>query len=115
MKERNMTCVSLTDNAANEIKTILQAQNLDDQTHLRMTILGGGCSGMRYSLGFDSHVDPDEDIEFEEKGVKIVTQKKYAPHLTGTAIDFLDTPTAKGFSIENPNFPQGSGCSGCGG
>jgi len=110
-----MTCVELTDNAANEIKTILKAQNLGEETCLRMTILGGGCSGMKYALGFDANVKPENDMLFEEKGVKIVTQKKFAPHLTGTVIDFLDTPTSRGFSIENPNFPSGGGCPGCGG
>ncbi|MDR1958944.1 MAG: iron-sulfur cluster assembly accessory protein [Planctomycetaceae bacterium] len=109
-----MSCVELTDVAATEIKNIMTAQNLGAESHLRMTILGGGCSGMKYTLGFDSNVNPEEDLTFEEKGVKVVTQKKYAPHLTGTEVDFMDTPTAKGFAIENPNFPKGGGCPGCG-
>ena len=34
--------------------------------------------------------------------------------LDGAKIDFIDTPTAKGFSIDNPMFPPGAGCAGCG-
>ena len=110
-----MTCVALTDSAVNEINAIIQSQDFAEPPYLRMSILGGGCSGMRYALNFDTNVNLDEDIVFEEKGIKIVTQKKFAPHLTGTEVDFLNTPPSRGFSIENPNFPKGSGCPGCGG
>ena len=99
-----------------EIKKIMAERELVPETFLRMSILGGGCSGLQYSLGFDAGFDPKTDVRFEQNdGVFVVTEKKYDLHLDGTEIDYLDTPTARGFSIDNPNYPKGAGCAGCGG
>ena len=107
--------ILLTPNAGREVEKIIAAQQLQEGTVLRISILGGGCSGMQYSLGFDTHFDPAVDTRYEFDGVALVTQKKYDLHLEGTEIDFVDSPAGRGFSIENPNFPRGGGCPGCGG
>lgn len=108
--------IVLTDSAVSEVKKIMTDKEVEPDTFLRMSILGGGCSGLQYSLGFDAAFDPKTDVRFVQKdGVSVVTQKKFDLHLEGTEIDFLDTPTARGFSIENPNYPKGAGCAGCGG
>ncbi len=106
--------IALTARAAEEVKNIMSAQNLGPETFIRMVIVGGGCSGMQYTLGFDSTFDPAIDFRYENDGVSVVADKKFALFLDGTKIDFLDTPTAKGFSIDNPSFPAGAGCAGCG-
>jgi len=108
--------IILTEPAVSEVKKILAEKEMGPDTFLRMSILGGGCSGLQYSLGFDTEFDPKADVKFDQEGgVSVVTQKKFDLHLEGTEIDFLDTPTARGFSIENPNYPKGAGCAGCGG
>lgn len=108
--------ILLTEPAVNEVKKIMTEREMEEGTFLRMSIMGGGCSGLQYSLGFDSTFDPKTDVKFEQTGdVSVVTEKKFDLHLDGTEIDFLDTPTARGFSIENPNYPKGAGCAGCGG
>jgi iron-sulfur cluster assembly protein len=108
--------IHLTEPAVSEVKRILVEQEQVPDTFLRMSILGGGCSGLQYSLGFDTGFDPKTDVKFDQtNGVSVVTQKKFDLHLDGTEIDFLDTPTACGFSIENPIYPKGAGCAGCGG
>lgn len=108
--------ILLTDPAVHEVKKIMTERELGDETFLRMSIMGGGCSGLQYSLGFDSAFDPKNDVRFEQKdGVSVVTEKKFDLHLDGTEVDFLDTAGARGFSIENPNYPKGAGCAGCGG
>ena len=106
--------IKLTARAADEVKKIMQAQNLDPKTFIRMVIVGGGCSGMQYTLGFDTVFDSKIDARYETDGVYVVADKKFALFLDGTKIDFLDTPTAKGFNIDNPSFPAGAGCAGCG-
>ena len=58
--------------------------------------------------------DPLTDTRFEVDGFAIVTRKKFAEFLDGTVIDYRQTDSAAGFSIENPNFPAGSGRAGCG-
>ena len=108
--------IILTAPAVCEVKKILAEKEMGPDTFLRMSILGGGCSGLQYSLGFDTEFNPKTDVKFDQEGgVSVVTQKKFDLHLDGTEIDFLDTPTARGFSIENPNYPKGAGCAGCGG
>jgi len=108
--------IILTEPAVSEVKKILVEKEMGPDTFLRMSIFGGGCSGLQYSLGFDTVFNPKADVKFDQTGgVSVVTQKKFDLHLEGTEIDFLDTPTARGFSIENPNYPKGAGCPGCGG
>lgn len=107
--------ISFTKRAVEEVKRIIEAQNLDPNTFVRTIIAGGGCSGMQYTLGFDTKFDPLIDARYDNDGVYIVAEKKYALFLDGTTIEFLDTPSAKGFSINNPKFPAGAGCAGCGG
>ena len=106
--------ILISQKAIEEVKKVKQAQNLGDESVLRMTILGRGCSGMQYSLGFDTEFNPMVDTRYDFDGVSLVTRKEYDLFLDGTEISFVDTPTAKGFSIDNPNFPAGSGCPGCG-
>ncbi len=106
--------ISLTKRAAEEVKKIMEAQSLAPETVLRTVIVGGGCSGMQYTLGFDTKFDPEIDAKYVSDGVPIVAEKKFALFLDGAKIDFLDTPSAKGFLIENPAFPSGAGCAGCG-
>ena len=106
--------IQLTKRAAEEVKRIMESQELSPATFVRAIIVGGGCSGMQYSLGFDTEYSPLCDARYETDGVAVVVDKKYALFLDGATIDFLDAPTAKGFSIDNPKFPAGSGCAGCG-
>ena len=98
-----------------EVKKIKESQNLGDDTFLRIGILGGGCSGMQFALNFDRNFDEINDTSYEFDGIKLATLKKFDPHFDGTEIDFIDSPTGRGFAIENPNFPKNAGCAGCGG
>jgi len=107
--------ITLTESAATEIKRYREAQKVEDDAVLRMGIAGGGCSGLQYSLGFQTDYDPALDARYEQHGVALVTRKKMALHLDGTKIDFQDGPMGRGFAIENPNQPAGGGCPGCGG
>jgi iron-sulfur cluster assembly protein len=106
--------VILTEVAAEEIKRILESQSLEANTVLRMNIAAGGCHGLQYSLGFDTEFDPKADARYDQHGVSIVANKKVAVHLDGTTIDFQDGPFGRGFAIDNPNYPRGGGCPGCG-
>lgn len=107
--------IVLTPKAIAEVKKIKESQGLGSETILRMVIAGGGCSGMQYALGFDTVYDPRLDAHYDNDGVELVTRKEFDLFLDGTEISFLDTETAKGFAIDNPNFPSGGGCPGCGG
>ena len=106
--------ISITPTAVNEVKRIKESQSLENGTFLRISILGGGCSGMHYALNFDTLFDATVDTKYDFDGVMLATQKKFEPHFDGTEIDFVESPTGSGFVIENPNFPQFAGCAHCG-
>ena len=106
--------ITLTEAAAAEIKQYVESQEIEEGAVLRMSIAGGGCAGLQYSLGFHNDFDPKLDARYEQHGVSLVTRKKMALHLDGTTIDFQDGPMGRGFAIENPNQPR-AGCPGCGG
>ena len=106
--------ISITTTAGSEVKRIKTAQSLGNETFLRISILGGGCSGMQYALNFDTVFDAAVDTKYNFDGVVLATQKKFDPHFDGTEIDYVDTPTGGGFVIENPNFPKFAGCAHCG-
>jgi len=76
---------------------------------IRVGVEGGGCSGLTYKLEFDNQMQPDDKI-FEDKGMKIVCDKKSFLYLIGTELDFTDGLNGKGFQFNNPNASRTCGC-----
>ena len=76
---------------------------------IRVGVEGGGCSGLSYKLEFDSQTKPDDKV-FEDKGIKIVCDKKSFLYLVGTELDFSDGLNGKGFEFHNPNASRTCGC-----
>lgn len=101
--------VSLTESALKQVKELKQAQHLDDTVFLRMGVKGGGCSGMSYSLEFDSEITP-HDREFNVDGVKVVCDKKSYIYLAGTTLDYVQQGLTGGFTFVNPNAKSSCGC-----
>jgi Fe/S biogenesis protein NfuA len=71
---------------------------------LRVAITGKGPAGFRYSLDL---VAPGEnlpdDLVVEEGDFKIFVDKKSAPKLEGSTIDFVIRLQESGFKFDNPN------------
>jgi iron-sulfur cluster assembly protein len=102
--------LNLTEKAAGEVKRIMQEQQYGEQTVLRVGVMGGGCSGFQYALGFDDKIDEAADSQYEHFGVKVVVDKKSALYLDGTTIDFHEGIDKRGFMFENPNVVKSCGC-----
>jgi len=102
--------VTLSEKAAAEVKRIMEDQKLGAETVLRVGVVGGGCSGFSYSLGFDTNVDEKADSKFEHHGVTMVVDKKSALYLDGTTVDFYDGLEKRGFTFDNPNAVKSCGC-----
>lgn len=101
--------VTVTDIAANKIKELRAKEGLNDEFNVRVAVEGGGCSGLMYNLDFSS--EPREnDMVFEDKGVKIMVDKKSILYLAGTVLDFSDGLNGKGFQFNNPNASRTCGC-----
>ena len=99
--------VSLTANAAGEIKSLLSLPE-NAGKNFRVYVEQGGCSGMQYGMVFDEK--RDGDLSAEQHGVEIVVDPISAQYLRGTVVDFSDALVGGGFKISNPNAKQSCGC-----
>jgi len=104
--------VILTDAAAAKVAELMAAE--EQPLKLRVGLQAGGCSGLRYELFFDDRTFPG-DVETTFGDVTVVVDEQSAPLLAGVTIDYVETPTQQGFTIDNPNLGGGCGCGGGGG
>ena len=100
--------VSLTANAVEEIKRLMNEPGFDTTQQLRVGVKGGGCSGMTYVLGFDQTMDGDESFEIE--GIPCIMNKSHQMYLFGMQVDWQDGLNARGFTFTNPNASKTCGC-----
>jgi iron-sulfur cluster assembly protein len=100
--------VQLTEAAAYQIKDMMKENNVTDG-YLRISVKGGGCSGLSYGMGLDEEVRED-DIVMEQHGVKVIVDQESAPILQGTKIDYKQSLMGGGFTIDNPNAIASCGC-----
>ena len=101
--------INITDKAKERIVELRQEEDRTDDHNIRVSVKGGGCSGLMYDLSFDAQIK-DADQIFEDKGVKILVDKKSLLYLLGTTLDFTDGLNGKGFQFINPNANRTCGC-----
>jgi iron-sulfur cluster assembly protein len=101
--------VTVTDEAKSKIETLMNESGLDSSYFLRVSVKGGGCSGLSYNLDFDNEEQKGDQI-FEDKGVRMVLDVKSFLYLAGTELDFSDGLNGKGFNFHNPNASRTCGC-----
>lgn len=100
--------LTITEAAGLQIQDMMK-EHEETGAFLRISIKGGGCSGLSYGMGFD-HDPKDEDIHFEQHGLKILVDKESAPILKGVIIDYKQSLMGGGFTIDNPNAIASCGC-----
>lgn len=101
--------ITVTDSARDYALKLIQDENKPEGTFIRVGVEGGGCSGLSYKLEFD-HVAKEGDQVFEDKGVKIVCDKKSFLYLIGTQLEYSGGINGKGFIFQNPNASRTCGC-----
>jgi iron-sulfur cluster assembly protein len=102
--------VIVTEKAAGEVKRVITDNKLGESAVLRVAVVGGGCSGFSYKLGFDTQFDPAKDHVSDQHGLKVVVDKKSDLYLDGTTVDYRDGLDRRGFEFENPNVTKSCGC-----
>ena len=80
------------------------------KVHLRMRVVGGGCSGFQHKLDLDPEVNPKLDDVFEFHGIPVVVDRRSLMYLDGVTVDYHDELNRPGFSISNPNAKGTCGC-----
>ncbi len=89
-------------------KAIAELDNPEDQM-LRLSIEGGGCSGLAYNMDFD-HEKGEMDRVFTFDDLKVVVDARSLLYLGGVRIDFSDKLLGGGFKFENPRAKRACGC-----
>jgi iron-sulfur cluster assembly protein len=102
--------ITVTDKAKEKISQLMaEAGKADPSDILRVSVVGGGCSGLSYKMDFDNQSKPADQV-FEDKGLKIVTDLKSFLYLVNTELDFSDGLNGKGFHFNNPNASRTCAC-----
>ena len=80
------------------------------KVHLRVRVVGGGCSGFQNKLDLDPVINPKLDELFEFHGIPVVVDKRSLMYLDGATVDYHDELSRPGFSINNPQAKSTCGC-----
>ena len=107
--EKSSAVVVLTPKAVEMVKQLRTREGLPEAHALRVSVVGGGCSGFSYQLGFDEHAqEGDRVLEYE--GVRVLVDATSAEYLAGTEIDFVSSLHGGGFRFSNPKASHTCGC-----
>jgi iron-sulfur cluster assembly protein len=101
--------ITVSEAAKEHAVKLIKEENRPEGTFIRVGVSGGGCSGLSYNLTFDNQMKSD-DQTFEDKGIKIVVDRKSFLYLVGTELDYSGGLNGKGFVFNNPNASRTCGC-----
>lgn len=101
--------LDLTEAAVKMVKVMLEREKLGSEAGLRVSVSGGGCSGMQYGLTFDREQRAD-DVVLEKDGVKIFVDADSRTFLHGVTLDYVHALHGAGFKFINPKAERTCGC-----
>lgn len=101
--------ITVSPKAAEQVKTIMTEKSVPSDYQLRVSVIGGGCSGLSYNLTFDNDLKEGDEI-IEVNNVKLVVDGKSMLYLAGTELDYTDGLNGRGFVFNNPNAARTCGC-----
>lgn len=102
--------IKVSQEAEKKIIELMKESGFDSaKDFVRVGVASGGCSGLSYKLNFD-HNQNLEDKVFEDKGIKILVDKKSFLYLVGTTLEYSGGLNGKGFVFNNPNAQRTCGC-----
>jgi len=100
--------VLFTDAAIDAVRNAVKEEG-EPGDALRVSVVGGGCSGYQYNLDFDKEARMD-DLVIERGDVKIFIDSISAGYLRGTTVDYISGLHGTGFKFNNPNAKRTCGC-----
>jgi len=100
--------LTMTDKAQGKVKEILEGQP-EPYAGLRVQVVGGGCSGFQYHMGFEKQANTGDEV-IDLSGFKMFVDRGSLIYLDGTEIDYVEGLTASGFKFNNPNVKTTCGC-----
>ncbi|HUA16379.1 MAG TPA: iron-sulfur cluster assembly accessory protein [Verrucomicrobiae bacterium] len=104
------TGILVTEKAIAKIRSAMAKEGISpDQGGLRLGVQGGGCSGLSYSVCFDTQAHERDHI-FQFGGVRVFVDPKSLIYLNGMTLDYQETLMQQGFVFVNPNATKSCGC-----
>jgi iron-sulfur cluster assembly protein len=102
--------LQLTERAIQRVRIAMAKEGVSpDEGGLRLGVMGGGCSGLSYSIKFDSQ-PRERDRIYEFDGVRVFVDPKSFLYLHGMTLDYEETLMRQGFNFINPNSTRSCGC-----
>ncbi len=99
--------VTVTAEAKKEIQRLYDEAG-EELFGLRVAVIGGGCAGFQYALGFDDA--DDDDIVVKSNDIAVIIDQISLPYLQGAVISWSGGLTGRGFTVDNPNADSSCGC-----
>ena len=100
--------ITLTPTAVGKVKEILDSQEPQPEG-LRISVVGGGCSGFSYSMAFENTPGMlDKTYQFD--GLKVFIDQASMLYLDGAEVDYVETMEGSGFKFNNPQVKSTCGC-----
>src|SRR5579871_2468730 len=102
--------IQVTERAVKKIRSAMAKEGISpEEGGLRLGVMGGGCSGLSYSIKFDTH-PRERDRVYEFDGVRVFVDPKSFLYLHGMTLDYEETLMRQGFNFINPNSARSCGC-----
>ncbi len=101
--------ILLTKKAEDKVKEIMSEQP-EPYVGLRIQVVGGGCSGFSYRMGFDKNFNDQSDAVFEFDGLRVFIDKASLLYMEGAEVDYVEGLHGAGFKFSNPNATGSCGC-----
>jgi iron-sulfur cluster assembly protein len=99
--------IKLTEPAANRVRNFLESRG--HGVGLRVGVKKTGCNGFAYVVNYADNIEP-ADVVFEDRGVRVVVDKKSLELIDGTEVDFIKEGLNEAFRFRNPNVSGECGC-----
>jgi iron-sulfur cluster assembly protein len=100
--------LNMTPKAVDKVKEILSTQE-PQPAGLRISVVGGGCSGFSYSMAFENKQQM-LDKSYDFSGLKVFIDQASMLYLDGAEVDYVETMEGSGFKFNNPNVKTTCGC-----
>lgn len=100
--------IEVTKRAAERLKEIQVHEEIVGHG-VRLGVLGGGCSGLTYSMNFDES-PKDNDSVIELHGLQFFIDPKSYLFINGIELDYSDELLTGGFKFNNPNAQRSCSC-----
>ena len=102
--------VHVTERAVKRIRIAMAKEGIaPSEGGMRLGVMGGGCSGLSYSIKFDTQ-PRDRDRVFTFDDVRVFVDPKSFLYLNGMTLDYEETLMRQGFNFINPNSSRSCGC-----